>query len=263
LSSTQLVRLAGQRSGAPNKSFIVWATRSSGDQLLDVEIDRRRFDPLAVLGRRGDARGKLGLRLEAAGRAAIDRGLVLGDLDQPLGQIEHLPLLHPRLHRSGEGGAAATTGARRMPLDPIGGFDLFERVALVPGLPAALLARAPPKAAGNARLLLQPVARRRLGAVSCPGPIAAEARRLLPEALRSPPRASFSAQRLVLARNPSFARRSLTTSPRRIRQSEQEATARSLLGPVPNSKPGFKGGFLWFIPGIRGRQRGLESLSCR
>ena len=136
-----------------------------GDQLLGVEVDRRRSDPLAVLGRRSDARGKLGFRLEAAGRAAIDRGLVFGDLDQLLGQIEHLPLLRPRLHRRGERGAATKADARRMPLDPVGRLDLFERVALVPGLPAALLAGAPAKAAGNARLLLQPVARRRLGAV--------------------------------------------------------------------------------------------------
>jgi hypothetical protein len=62
---------------------------------LDGEIDRRRSDPFAILGRRGDARGKLGFRLEAASRAAINRGLVFGDLDQPLGQIEHLSLLHP------------------------------------------------------------------------------------------------------------------------------------------------------------------------
>jgi len=90
--------------------------------------------------------------------------LVFGDLDQPLGEIKHLPLLHPRLHRSGEAGAAATAHTRRMPLNPIGGLDLFERVALVPGLPAARLARAPAKAARNARLFLQPVARRRLRA---------------------------------------------------------------------------------------------------
>ncbi len=136
-----------------------------GDQLLDVEIDRRRPDALAVLGRRGDAGGKLSLGLQTASRTAIDQGLVLGDLDQPLGQIEHLPLLHPHSHRSGQAGAAVTTQVRRMPLDSIGGLDLFERVALVPGLPAARLARASPKAARNARLLLQPVARRRLRTV--------------------------------------------------------------------------------------------------
>ena len=135
------------------------------DQLMDVEIDRRRSNALAVLRRRGDARGKLGFRLSAAPRAAIDRGLVFGDLDQPLGQIEHLPPLHAPLHRSRQPPAAMEARLSLMPHDPIGLSDLPERVALVTSLSAALLARAPAKAAGNARLLLQPVARRRLGAV--------------------------------------------------------------------------------------------------
>jgi len=90
---------------------------------------------------------------------------MFGDLDQPLGQIEHLSLLHPRLHRPGQDAEAAATDARRVPLDPVRRLDPLERVALVPSLPAARLARLPAKAPGNARLLLQPVARRRLRAV--------------------------------------------------------------------------------------------------
>jgi Luciferase-like monooxygenase len=74
---------------------------------------------------------------------------VFGDLDQPLGQIEQLSLLHPRLHRRGERGATATTDIGRMPFDPIGRLDLFERVALVLALPAAFLARASAKAAAD------------------------------------------------------------------------------------------------------------------
>ena len=132
---------------------------------MDVEINRRRSNALAVLRRRGDARGKLGLRLPAARRTAIERALVFGDLDQPLGQVEHLSSLHPRLHRRSQDGAAAAARLRFVPHHPIRRLDLPERVALVSRLPAAFLARAPAKAAGDARLLLQPVARRRLGAV--------------------------------------------------------------------------------------------------
>ena len=95
-----------------------------GDELMDVEIDRRRPDALAILRRRGDARGKLGFRLSAARRAAIDRGLMLGDLDQPLGQIEHLPPLHASLHRSRQPGLTMKARLRRVPHHPIRRLDL-------------------------------------------------------------------------------------------------------------------------------------------
>ncbi len=55
--------------------------------------------------------------------------------------------------------------ARLMPNHAIGIGDLPQRAALVAGLAAARLARAAAQAARDARLLLQPVARRRLGAV--------------------------------------------------------------------------------------------------
>jgi hypothetical protein len=50
---------------------------------------------------------------------------MFGDLDQPLGQIEHLSLLHARLHRRAEPGAAAATDVGHMPLDPIGDRGLI------------------------------------------------------------------------------------------------------------------------------------------
>jgi hypothetical protein len=127
---------------------------------------------------------------------------MFGDLDQPLGQIEHLSLLHPRLHRPGQDAEAAATDARRVPLDPVRRLDPLERVALVPSLPAARLARLPAKAPGNARLLLQPVARRRLRAV---GAVLSQ----LPSKLSDLPRkAAFS------ARSASFSRRSSASSRR-------------------------------------------------
>ena len=81
---------------------------------------------------------------------------MLSDLNQPLGQIKHLPLLHPRLHRRGKPGAAAATDVGRMPLDPIGGFDLFERVALVPFLPAAPLPERPRRLPGTRGFFFSP-----------------------------------------------------------------------------------------------------------
>ena len=130
---------------------------------MDVEIDRRRPDALPVLRRRGDARGKRGFRLSAARRAAIDRGLMLRDFDQPVRQIEHLPPLHVPLHRNRQPRQTKPARLRLVPHDPIGLGDLPKRVALVSRLPAAFLVRAPAEAAGDARLLLQPIARRRLG----------------------------------------------------------------------------------------------------
>jgi hypothetical protein len=46
-----------------------------GYELLDIEIDRRGPDALAILGGRDHSHGKRRLRLAAAMRAAVDRGL--------------------------------------------------------------------------------------------------------------------------------------------------------------------------------------------
>jgi hypothetical protein len=136
-----------------------------GNELMDVEIDRRRPDALSVLRRRSHSLGEGRPRHAAALFANVDGGLMLGHLDQPLGQIEHLSPLRAPLHRSRQPRAAMEARLRFTPHDPIRRLDLPERVALVSRLPAACLARAPAKASGNARLLPQPVARRRLGAV--------------------------------------------------------------------------------------------------
>ena len=64
-----------------------------GDELLDIEIDRRRLDALAILGRRDDALRKRRLCLPSAMPATIDRGPMFGDQQRALGNVEHLPLL--------------------------------------------------------------------------------------------------------------------------------------------------------------------------
>ena len=136
-----------------------------GDELLDVEIDRRRLDALAILHRRDHAIGKRRLRLAPAMVAAVDRGLMFRDREQALGKIEHLALLDPARRLRVERPTAVPARACLVPNHPIGIGDLPQRAALVARLPAARLARATAQAAGVARLLPQPVARRRLGAV--------------------------------------------------------------------------------------------------
>ncbi len=116
------------------------------------------------LGRRDHAVGERSLRHAAASGAGIDGALVLRDLDQPLGQVEHLTRLHPGLHRSRERRPAAPARRSLVSDDPVGRRRPPQRVALVAPLSPARLARTAAKAAGKARLLPQPVARRRLGA---------------------------------------------------------------------------------------------------
>src|SRR5271155_5757540 len=62
-----------------------------GDHLLDVHVDRRRLEALAILRRRDHAFGKRRLRHPSAMRAAMDRGLMFGHQQQALGKVEHLP----------------------------------------------------------------------------------------------------------------------------------------------------------------------------
>ena len=96
--------------------------------------------------------------------AGVDHSLVLRHLDQPLGEVEHLARLHPRLHRGRERRPAVTARFRLVPNDPLRRRHPPQRVPFMPRLPAARLARSPAKAAGDPRLLPQPIARRRLGA---------------------------------------------------------------------------------------------------
>ena len=135
------------------------------DELLDIEIDRRRLDALAILRRRHYATGKRRLGHAPAMRAAVDRGLMFGDHERALGKIEHLAFLDPGRRLRIEGPTAMAARARLVSNHPIGIGDLAQRAALVARLPAARLARCAAQAAGVARLLPQPVARRRLGTV--------------------------------------------------------------------------------------------------
>jgi hypothetical protein len=133
-------------------------------KLLDIEIDRRRPHPLAILGRRDHALGKRRPRFAAAMGAAVDRGLMFGDHERPLGKVEHLALLDPDRRLRIERRTAMATGARHGLNHAIRIGDLPQRTPFVALLPAARLARAAAQAAGNARPLLQSIARRRLGA---------------------------------------------------------------------------------------------------
>jgi hypothetical protein len=90
---------------------------------------------------------------------------MFGDLEPRLGQIEHLSLLDPRDHRARQPGEAMATRLRFMPFDDVGLCDPLQRVAGMSRLPAARLDRLAECAAGDARRLLQAVARRRLAAV--------------------------------------------------------------------------------------------------
>ena len=155
-----------------------------GDELLDIKIDRRRLDALAILGGRDHAVGKRRLGHAAAIFAAVNRGLMFGDHERALGKIEHLALLDPRGPPRIERQTAMAACARLMPDRAIGIGDLQQSAALVAGLAAADLARAAAQAAGDARLLLQPVARRRLGAVRAVLPqLAAKVRQHAPFAV--------------------------------------------------------------------------------
>ena len=135
-----------------------------GDELLDVEVDRRRLDALAILGGRDHAIGKRRLGHAAAMFAAVNRGLMFGDHERALDKIEHLALLNVLGRLRIERPTAMAARARLMPNHAIGIGDLPQRAALMARLAAARLARTAAQAARETRLLLQSVARRRLGA---------------------------------------------------------------------------------------------------
>ena len=90
---------------------------------------------------------------------------MFGDHQRPLGKVEHLALLDPDRRLRIERRTAMATGARRVLNHAIRIGDLSQRIPFVALLPAARLARAAAQAAGNAKLLLQSIARRRLGTV--------------------------------------------------------------------------------------------------
>ena len=133
--------------------------------MLDVQIDRRRLEALAILGGRDHARGKRRLRHAPAMLAAVKRGPMLRHQQGALGKIEHLALLVPYRRLRIERRTAMLADTGRVRNHKIGIGDLPQRIALVALLAAAHLARTAAQAPGEAWLLLQTVARRRLGAV--------------------------------------------------------------------------------------------------
>jgi hypothetical protein len=130
-----------------------------GDQLLQMEIDSRRAQPLAILGGRLHAFGKGRPRAPAAAGAGVDKPLMLGDFDQLRRQVEDLPRLRFLRHRKPQAGAAMAAGARLVQHDPVRIGDPLERIALVAGLSPARLAG---RFAQARWLLPQAVARGRL-----------------------------------------------------------------------------------------------------
>jgi hypothetical protein len=98
-------------------------------------------------------------------RTAVNQGLMFRDLQQPLGKVEHLPLLAPDRRPRFKRSSAMAAGARRVPNYGIGIGDLPQRAALMTRLPAARLARTAAQTAADTRLLPQPVTRRRLRTV--------------------------------------------------------------------------------------------------
>jgi hypothetical protein len=98
-------------------------------------------------------------------RAAVNRGLMFRDPQQPLGKVEHLPLLDPYRRPRFERPPAMAACARRVPNHAIGTDDLSQRAALMTRLAAARLARTAPQTAADTRFLSQPVTRRRLRTV--------------------------------------------------------------------------------------------------
>ena len=85
-----------------------------GEELLDIEIDRRRLDPLALLHRRDHAIRKRRFRLAAATGATVDRRPMFRDQERALGKIEHLPLVDPDRRLRTERRTAMAAGARPM-----------------------------------------------------------------------------------------------------------------------------------------------------
>jgi hypothetical protein len=136
-----------------------------GDQLLDIEIDRRRPDALAVLCRRDDALGKSSLRHASAMRATVNRGLMFGDHERALGNVENLPPLDSRRRPRIERRTAITAGAGLVSNHGVEMRHLPQSAACVARLAAARLAGTTAKTSRDARFLPQPVARRRLGAI--------------------------------------------------------------------------------------------------
>ncbi len=135
------------------------------EQLLYIEIDRRRPEPIAILRRLHYAFRKRRLRLCPAIPATVDRGLMFRDQHHALWNVEHLPLLVSCRRVRIEPRTAPRARAGLVPNHRVASGDLTQRAALVTLLPAADLARSTAQTPRNSVLLLQPVARRPLRTV--------------------------------------------------------------------------------------------------
>jgi len=95
----------------------------------------------------------------------MDRRAVFGHDQRRLGKIENLPPLFADLRIRQQPRLAMRASLGRMLDDPVGLGELTQRIAAMAFLPSARLAGARAQAAQSPRLLLQPIARGRLGAV--------------------------------------------------------------------------------------------------
>src|SRR5665213_1285924 len=111
-----------------------------GNQLLRVQIDRRRPDAGPVLHRRAHLRRERRLRHAAATGAGVDLGLMLGHLQPRLRHIEHLPFFHPSRHPRCQGGLTMLATGDLMTFYLVRFGHRAQRVSLMPALPTALLA---------------------------------------------------------------------------------------------------------------------------
>ena len=123
-----------------------------GNQLLRVQIDRRRLDAGPVLNMRRHLRRERCLRHAAATGAGIDVGVMLGHLQPPPGSrarghglrhIEHLPLLHPSRHPSCQGRLTMLATRHFVACDLVRLGDRAQRVARCPGCPPLFLPETP------------------------------------------------------------------------------------------------------------------------
>ncbi len=152
---TQATTLAGQIAAAQH---IAQGLRDAilGDQLLDIEIDRRRPDALAILGRRDDALGKSSLRHASAMRATVNRGLMFGDHERALGNVENLPPLDSRRRLCIERRTAMAARTGLVSNHGVGIGDLPQSPTFVARLAAAPLARTTAQTSRNPRFLFSP-----------------------------------------------------------------------------------------------------------
>ena len=135
-----------------------------------LKVDRHACNARPVLHRCRHPLGERCTGQRAAMPAALGMRPVLGHLQRTrLGQVEDLAgVRHPCRGRRRQGRTASLAGSRNVVLHPVRVIRAAQRLALVAGLTARLAPRFAPLALGPplGPRLLQPIARRRLGAVA-------------------------------------------------------------------------------------------------